>query len=291
MMSGAGVTKATEDWIMNMLYRRSIRPSSWFSRVLGFMSVTLGHRSLMATAGPLLLALSGSLAAAEDDGVDEAVENRLRAVLANEAMGLMVESVAKSRIEGMYRVQLERGPLIYATEDGGYFILGDLFSVGPDGFVNIAEEQRSVARRAAVDAIPEEKTIVFAAEGERRASLTVFTDVSCFYCQKLHQEVPELNRRGVEVRYLAYPRQGIGSAGFRQLASAWCADDRQTTLTRLKNREELPENVCPGNPVAEQFELGQQLGVRGTPALIMPSGELLPGYRNVDELMGLLGVD
>ena len=276
---------------MNMQPQRNLRPSSWLSRVRASKSVPRRRHSRLVLAGTFLLAWAGSLGAAEDDRVDEAVEKRLRAVLANEAMGLMVESVSKSRIEGMYRVQLERGPLIYATEDGGYFILGDLFSVGPDGFVNIAEEQRSVARRAAVDAIPEEKTIVFAAEGEARASLTVFTDVSCFYCQKLHQEVPELNRRGVEVRYLAYPRQGIGSAGFRQLASAWCADDRQTTLTRLKNREELPENVCPGNPVAEQFELGQQLGVRGTPALILPSGELLPGYRNVDELMGLLGVD
>jgi thiol:disulfide interchange protein DsbC len=118
----------------------------------------------------------------------------------------------------------------------------------------------------------------------------VFTDVSCFYCQKLHKEVPELNRRGVEVRYLAYPRQGIGSPGFRQLASAWCADDRQTTLTRLKNREELPENVCPGNPIAEQFELGQQLGVRGTPAIVTSAGEMLPGYRSADDLIGLLGV-
>ena len=137
-----------------------------------------------------------------------------------------------------------------------------------------------------------DEQIVFPAEGgEAVAHITVFTDVSCFYCQKLHKEVPELNRRGVEVRYLAYPRQGIGSPGFRQLASAWCADNRQDTLTRLKNRENLDENVCPGNPIASQFALGQALGVRGTPAIILPDGEMIPGYRKADDLVSSLGLD
>ncbi|MEE4279292.1 MAG: DsbC family protein [Halieaceae bacterium] len=252
-------------------------------------------RAPIRTAALLLAALfvtSLPAALAQDgDAVDPAVEKRLRAVLGAPAVDLPVESISRSRMPGMYRVQLEQGPQLYVTEEGDFFILGDLFSVGAEGFVNIAEQQRSVARQAAVDAIPDDKKIIFPAKGETLAHLTVFTDVSCFYCQKLHKEVPELNRRGIEVRYLAYPRQGIGSPGFRQLASAWCADDRQGTLTRLKNREELPENVCPGNPVAEQFALGQELGVRGTPAIVMPSGEMIPGYKSADDLATLLGVN
>ncbi|MEM9315355.1 MAG: DsbC family protein [Pseudomonadota bacterium] len=280
---------------MNIIIRVLNRAVSLFFRAETSPAKPFSLRSLftlgVATGAAATFALTGALATAEDDGVSADVEKQLRATLTNEAVGLTVESVSKSRIDGMYRVQLDQGPQIYATERGDFFILGDLFSVGPDGFVNVAEQQRSVARKAAIDAVPEGKKIVFPAQGETLGYVTVFTDVSCFYCQKLHQEVPELNRRGIEIRYLAYPRQGIGSPGFRQLASAWCADDQQSTLTRLKNREELPENVCPGNPVAEQFELGQQLGVRGTPALIMPSGELVPGYRSADDLIGLLGVE
>lgn len=223
--------------------------------------------------------------------VDATVEGQLRDRLEDPAIGLEVESVQASEIPGIFRVQLREGPAIYATATGDYFLLGDLFSVGPAGIVNLAEQQRSDDRRIALAAVPQEKQIVFPATGETRAHITVFTDVSCFYCQKLHKEVPELNRRGVEVRYLAYPRQGIGSEGFRQLASAWCADDRQTTLTRLKNRETLPENVCPGNPIAEQYDLGQQLGVRGTPAIVTPQGDMIPGYRSADDLIGLLGVE
>jgi thiol:disulfide interchange protein DsbC len=132
---------------------------------------------------------------------------------------------------------------------------------------------------------------VFPAEGERRAFVSVFTDVDCFYCQKLHQEVPELNRRGVEVRYLAYPRAGVGSDSYRKIASAWCASDKLTAMTRLKNRETIPDNVCPGNPVADQFLLGQKVGVTGTPALVLESGQLLPGFMPADALVQRLGIN
>jgi len=228
---------------------------------------------------------------AQEAPVDAAVEELIREKLGRPEVGLEVESVSVSRIPGIYRVQLLQGPLVYATADGGHFILGDLFAVEADGFVNVAEQQRSEDRREALAAVPESSMIVFPAEGPTVASVSVFTDVSCPWCQRLHREVPELNENGVEVRYLAYPRAGIGSEGFRQLASAWCASDRQTTLTRLKNREAVPDNVCPGNPIATQFELGKQLGVTGTPAIILSSGQLVPGYKTAEDLLVMLGVE
>lgn len=222
--------------------------------------------------------------------IDAAVEEEIKQRLSSSSVGLPVDRVEFSEIEGLYRVQLQKGPVVYTTRSGDFFILGDMYAVETDGFVNLGEERRSEDRLRALDAVPSEAQIVFAADGAAKAHITVFTDVSCFYCQKLHKEVPELNRRGVEVRYLAYPRQGIGSPGFRQLASAWCADDQQTTLTRLKNKEALEDNVCPGNPVAEQFALGQSLGVQGTPAIVMPDGQMIPGYQSASDLLAALGL-
>jgi len=216
---------------------------------------------------------------------------KLRAVLEVPSMGLTVGSVKTSEIPGLYEVQFTNGPLVYSTEQGDYFILGDLFSVGPEGYVNLAEKRRDGERVAKLDAVAEDDMIVFSPEGEPRAYITVFTDVTCFYCQKLHKEVPELNKRGVEVRYLAYPRAGVGSAGFNQLASAWCADNPQETLTKLKNKQSVPEKVCPENPIAAQYQLGQELGVRGTPAIITQSGQMIPGYQSADELVVTLGLN
>ena len=223
--------------------------------------------------------------------VSKAEVDKLRAALEVGTTGLKVGTVKTSEIPGLYEVQFVNGPMVYATTKGDFFIVGDIFGVGPTGYVNLAEKRRDGERVEQLAEVKIDDMIVFSPEGEKRATVTVFTDVSCFYCQKLHKEVPELNKRGVEVRYLAYPRAGVGSEAFRQLASAWCADDKQATMTALKNRETVPENVCAGNPVADHYLLGQKMGVRGTPAIVTDTGQMIPGYQSADDLIVTLGLN
>jgi thiol:disulfide interchange protein DsbC len=237
----------------------------------------------------LLLALSLMLAWVAGAQA-ESPEATIQAKLKQARPDLAVTEVRPSVASGLYEVQLETGTTLYATADGDFFVLGDLFSVGIGGIVNLAEQQRDIDRKKAIAAVSKEDMIIFAAAGETRGTLTVFTDVDCFYCQKMHKEVPALNEAGVEVRYLAYPREGIGGNSYRKIASAWCADDRQVALTALKNRQSIADNVCPGNPVADQYMLGQQVGVRGTPALVLESGEMVPGYVAADELVVRMGI-
>jgi len=223
--------------------------------------------------------------------VDKAQLDKLRAALEVAGMDVKVASANKSEIPGLLEVQLAEGPLVYATAKGDYFIVGDLYSVTPQGFVNLAEKRRDAERVEKLAKVKLDEMIVFSPEGETRAHISVFFDDTCYYCQKLHQEVPELNKLGVEVRYLAYPRAGVGSDAYKQLASAWCADDRHATFNKLSLKQSVPENVCEGNPVAAQYELGQQLGVRGTPAIITQTGQMIPGYQSAKELMVTLGLN
>jgi thiol:disulfide interchange protein DsbC len=253
-------------------------------------SMTMKPASLRKTlraalTAALLLCLPAAAVA------EETPEATIKAKLQQARSDLAVKSVQASVAPGLYEVQLTAGPILYATADGDFFVLGDLFAVGLDGIVNLAEQQRDIARKELMASIDPDDMIIFAADGERRGSITIFTDVDCFYCQKLHQEVPALNEAGVEVRYLAYPRAGVGSESYRKIASAWCADDPRDAITRLKSRQEIPDNVCPGNPVADQFMLGQQAGVRGTPALVLESGEMVPGYVSADELVQRMGIN
>ncbi len=236
------------------------------------------------------LALGSSPMGLAGEPVPEAKAAAIRKALEVGEQGLKVESVTTSEIPGLYTVQFQRGPLVYATPSGEYFIVGDVFTTGPSGYVNLTEKRRDEQRVRQLAALDPGDMIVFPPKGERRATVTVFTDVTCFYCQKLHREVPELNKRGVEVRYLAYPRAGVGSDGYRQLASAWCAKNPQDALTRLKSKQDVPENVCAGNPVASQYSLGQEMGVRGTPAIITDKGQMIPGYQSADQLMATLGL-
>ncbi|MDX9873482.1 MAG: DsbC family protein [Spongiibacteraceae bacterium] len=235
----------------------------------------------------LFMLLPGSLSVLAEEPEAAAA---IRAAMTEARPDLGISSVEESPVSGIYAVQFEGGPTVYVTGDGRYFFLGDLFSIGPVGFVNIAEQKRDQLRAELLATVQPADTIIFRPEGETRAVLHVFTDVDCFYCQKLHQEMADYNRYGIEIRYLAYPRAGIGSESYRKIASAWCSKDQQTAMTRLKRRESIPINVCSDNPVAEQFALGGRMGVEGTPALITESGTLLPGYLPAPKLAQALGL-
>ena len=236
---------------------------------------------------PLMCALWITGASAQE------IEDRMGAALsafAGQPIG--IESVRPSPAPGIVEVQVINGPLLYATEDGGYFFLnGDLHQVSVSGAVNLTEERRSLARKEQLAAVSLEDMVVFSPKGETRDYVSVFTDVTCFYCQKLHREVDQLNAKGVEVRYLAFPRGGINSDGAKKLATAWCANDQQTTLTELKAGMDLPVNDCADNPIAAQYQLGQEMGVSGTPAIITSSGMMIPGYRPAADLIVALGLD
>ncbi|MFV0477683.1 MAG: DsbC family protein [Parahaliea sp.] len=239
----------------------------------------------------LILALfAGGVRAGEP--VDKAVADKLRKHMESTLEGLVVDSISSSELPGLYEVMLQNGIVVYASVDGKYVLEGNLLAATADGYINVTEQRRDVARKRQLAVIDKKDMIIFPAKDNKaKTYVTVFTDVTCFYCQKLHKEVPELNRRGVEVRYLAYPREGVGSPGFRQLATAWCSKDPAASLTRLKEGKSVSGQVCAGNPVAAQYMLGQKLGVRGTPAIIDESGRMIPGYRSADQLMADLGLN
>ncbi len=245
---------------------------------------------VLMTALMAMLVLLAPLGVAGEP-LDKAKMDKLRAALELPGTGFKVSSAKTSEIPGLFEVQLADGPLVYSTAQGDFFIVGDLYSVTPQGYVNLAEKRRDGERVEKLAKVKLDEMIVFSPEGETRAYVSVFFDDTCYYCQKLHQEVPELNKNGVEVRYLAYPRAGVGSDAFKQVASAWCAENPQDTLTKLTKKQPVPENVCEGNPVAAQYQLGQELGVRGTPAIITQTGQMIPGYQTAQELMVTLGLN
>ncbi len=220
-------------------------------------------------------------------------EKRMAAALSGFAgQPIAIESIKPSPAPGISEVQIENGPMLYATDDGAYFFLnGDLHRADGADAINLTEERRSVGRREQMATVSVDDMVVFSPEGETLDYVSVFTDVTCFYCQKLHREVDQLNAKGIEVRYLAFPRGGIDSDGAKKLATAWCAEDQQTTLTELKAGVELPLNECADNPIAAQYQLGKDLGVSGTPAIVTSTGLMIPGYRPASDLAALLGLE
>ncbi len=219
-----------------------------------------------------------------------AVEGVILKKLNGARSDLGYQVIGDAPVAGFYEVQVENGPILYVSADGNYFFDGSLYQVRPGQFVNIRDMQLNEERRELFASRGTKDMIIFKPDGVTKAIMNVFTDVDCGYCRKLHQEVPQLNALGIEVRYLAYPRAGIPSESYNKIATAWCADDARDTLTRIKNGERIPTAVCSDNPVAEHFRLGRQLGVTGTPAVILMDGTLIPGYQPAKDFAKILGL-
>ncbi|WP_295800910.1 DsbC family protein [uncultured Microbulbifer sp.] len=244
-------------------------------------------RPLAAVAAAALMSLGQSAVA----DVDTAVAKQIKAKLAAGNPRATIGEVRESPVSGLYEVEVDGGNVLYVSADGGHFIAGDLYQVQSKQVVNLSEQRRTRQRAAVMDQQDLGDMIVFSPKGETKAHIYVFTDVDCGYCRKLHNDVPELNRRGIEVRYLAFPRAGLNSQGYRKIATAWCADDRNATLTKLKNRESVALNVCKNNPVAAQYKLGNEvIDVRGTPTIVMEDGTVVPGYLPPETLVKALGI-
>lgn len=204
-----------------------------------------------------------------------------------------------SPIKGVYAVQVKGGPTLYVAADGQHMIVGDVMTIGAGGFARYEDPQLAEDRKKAMAAIDVKDTIAFKPKGETKKVVYVFTDVDCGYCRKLHSQMNEYeedgrkykgyNDLGIEVRYLAYPRAGVGSVSAQKLVSAWCSDNPQDALTKLKNNQAIENKTC-NNPVAAQFGLGGQLGVSGTPSIFTLDGQVLPGYVPPADLAARLGL-
>ncbi len=197
--------------------------------------------------------------------------------------GIAPSRIVPSPIPGLYEVTL--GPhVVYMSEDGRHVVRGDLIEI--ESGENLTEVSRSAARLAALGQLDEADMVVFAPE-ETKHTITVFTDVDCPYCAKLHRDVPKLTAQGVKVRYLAFPRAGLSSGTYNKMVSIWCADDQRQAMTDAKSRRPVEARECP-NPVAEQYSLGRRLGIRGTPTIFLESGQMIPGYVPAERLVQMM---
>ena len=204
---------------------------------------------------------------------DRDLEQARKAISAQ--LGVPAENIQSSPVANLYLVSIPPR-LFYASGDGKYVLNGDMIDVAMN--TNVTQALRSKARLKSIEELGEDSMIIFSPEkGKVKHTITVFTDIDCGYCRKLHKSIDEYNALGIRVRYLAYPRAGIGSGSYDKAVSVWCAKDRKAAMTRAKNDQPVKSATCD-NPVAKQFRLGNLIGVRGTPALVLDNGQLVPGY-------------
>lgn len=238
---------------------------------------------MLVLLSPLALAQS----AAADDQAMQALRARLAVSLEAASQNqIQVLSLTPTVMANMVQVELSTGEILYTDISGEFLFAGDMLQSGPQGLVNLSSQTRQARTAEKIAAIPADEMIIYKPE-QTRAAITVFTDVDCQYCRALHREMDKLLELGIEVRYVAYPRGGERASSYQKMISVWCSDDRHKSLTQAKNGQNLPERDCD-SPVLEHYGLGNEIGISGTPALVLADGRVIPGYMEAERLAAML---
>lgn len=213
--------------------------------------------------------IAASLAWSDDDDLAS-----VRATVSGMFPEIQAEHIFGSPIDGWYTIR--KGAIVaYVSADGRYLMQGDLIDLEQQ--VNLTENSRNDARRELMASYPEDQMIVFTPE-EKRYSVSVFTDIDCTFCRRLHSQIDEYLAEGIEVRYLLYPRSGPTSPSWTKAEEVWCADDRNSALTLAKQDKEFETHSCDPAVVSKHYSMGQDVGLTGTPALLFEDGSLVSGY-------------
>jgi thiol:disulfide interchange protein DsbC len=205
----------------------------------------------------------------------------VRARIVAKLPGAQASDVAVSPIPGLYEVAMG-GLIAYVSADGKYLLSGNVYDL--DTQENLTASRRNSARAKALATASESNMIVFG-PANAKMTVTVFTDIDCGYCRKFHSQIAEVNKSGVRVRYMFYPRTGPGTESWTKAEQVWCAADRREALTRAKKGDPVKGKTCGDAAVKSQYELGSDLGVEGTPAIFTQTGDYIGGYVTPAELV------
>lgn len=210
-----------------------------------------------------------------------AIPAEVRARVVAKLHGASPDDVAASPIPGVYEVTMG-GLIAYVSADGKYLVSGNVYDL--DTQTNLTASRRNAARAKALAAASEDQMIVFS-PAKPKLTVTVFTDVDCGFCRKFHSQMADLNKAGVRVRYLMFPRTGPGTESWRKAEMVWCSKDRKEALTRAKRGEEIKGKACGDDVIMAQYEMGGDLGVEGTPAIFTQSGDYIGGFLTPEQLV------
>lgn len=209
--------------------------------------------------------------------------NSLKAKLEKNLPGIKIESLQPVAKTGLVEAVIN-GDVVYFSADGQYLIQGDVVSL--KSRQNLTELKRVSLHKQVLDSLDEKNMIIYSPKNPKY-TLTVFTDIDCPYCRKMHSEMAQYNALGIRIRYLAFPRAGLASSSYDKAVDVWCAKDRKQAMNDAIEGK-IPKAEKCDNPVKHDYQVGRQLGIQGTPALFLESGQLLPGYVPPKQLKAIL---
>ncbi len=238
-------------------------------------------------ASTLTLSVQAALASTSADAAanTKADEQVIRQSLSQTMASLPIDTITPTPVKGIYQIT-SQGQVAYVTADGNYLFAGNLLDLKNQ--VNLTEQVKNKARLALLETVPATHKVIYAPEGEKKATLTILTDPTCPYCEKLHREIPALQKAGIEVQTILTPRAGAGSPGFVESSQIMCGKQRAADMDTAMAGKPLTGAACQDAMINDNMQLAEKLGMSGTPYIILPDGSAVPGYRPAAALIAVL---
>ncbi|HEX7802082.1 MAG TPA: thioredoxin fold domain-containing protein [Pseudoxanthomonas sp.] len=209
-------------------------------------------------------------------------DERARQALIGLNPKIQIDYIGAAALPG-FREAIVGGQVVLISDDGKYLVQGSVVDLASQKELTQSSPALSKYRQDLLKSVKTSERIVFAPPNPKY-TVSVFTDIECGYCRKLHSEIAEYNKQGIAIEYMAFPRMGLGSQDHRDMISVWCATDRKQALTDAKGGKPVPERACKSTPVDMEYHVGQRLGISGTPAIFAPDGTQLGGYLPPDKM-------
>ena len=235
------------------------------------------------------LTMGATATSTAQTAVSASVETAIRNSLKQAIPDAEITSIKSTPYSGLYEIKAKGYGAAYMSADGRFMLQGELIELSGGKLVNITEQGMATERKAALAAISAKDEIIFPAVGKTKGIAYVFTDIDCGYCRKLHNEVPQMNQLGIEIRYLAFPRSGYPSPMAKRMEAVWCSANPKEALTQAKQGQFITAPECTA-PIKAQYELGQALGVRGTPAIFLENGMQVGGYLSPKDMATAMNI-
>lgn len=271
-----------------------VRFSSQSPYVLAVLCIVLLLSSFMIShsvvAQPIKLPEQNAEGAIPSD-----IANNIIRRLQEARSDIEISNLRRSPLDGIYKVDLN-GQLAFVSEDGGFLISGEMYEINKGYLLNLQEEERRqqeaafAPKRAQMLAAIDPKEMVVYSPEEKKGHVYIFTDIDCGFCRRLHSQLDQMLTMGIEVRYLAFPRAGVNSRSAEKLITVWCSDNPQSVMTRFKRGENVALNSCERHPISDHYMLGRDVDVTGTPAIVLESGQLIPGAVSPERLAREMGI-
>lgn len=210
----------------------------------------------------------------------------------------VIREVPLDSFKGFYEVSID-GQILVVNKNGKDAVVGEVYDL--DAMKNLTAEykasKQSEIAKVEIEKLSENNFINFEPTKEKIGTMYVFTDTTCGYCEKLHDEISKYAEGGVEVKYIPYPRGGAqeGSQGYEESKQMMCATDKKSAITALKAKTAGNTYVQASyDPkcvelVANGLKAGAEIGLTGTPFLYLSNGISIPGYQPAEQIINMFG--